>query len=58
MHNTVISRTRTGFTEVYALSLSKDCDLHLWPSDMGHVCDTLSCRDYYLCKIIFKSRYA
>ena len=27
MHNTVMGRTRTGFTEVYAQSLSVDCDL-------------------------------
>ena len=29
MHNTVIGRTRTDFTEVYAQSLSVDCDLDL-----------------------------
>ena len=29
MHNKVMSRTRTGFTEVYAQSLSADCDLDL-----------------------------
>ena len=27
MHNKVMGRTQTGFTEVYAQSLSADCDL-------------------------------
>ena len=50
--------TRTGFTEVYAQSLSADCDLDLWPSDMLLNRDTLSCHDDHLCRIIFKFRYA
>ena len=29
MYNKVMGRTRTGFTEVYAQSLSEDCDLDL-----------------------------
>ena len=29
LHNKVMGRTRTGFTEVYAQSLSADCDLDL-----------------------------
>ena len=29
MHNKVMGRTRTGFAEVYAQSLSEDCDLDL-----------------------------
>ena len=29
MHDKVMDRTRTGFTEVYAQSLSADCDLDL-----------------------------
>ena len=29
MHNKGMGRTRTGFTEVYAQSLSADCDLDL-----------------------------
>ena len=29
MHNKSMGRTRTGFTEVYAQSLSVDCDLDL-----------------------------
>ena len=29
MQNKVMGRTRTGFTEVYAQSLSADCDLDL-----------------------------
>ena len=31
MHNKVMGRKRTGFTEVYAQSLSVDCDLDLDP---------------------------
>ena len=54
MHNKVMSRTQTGFTEVYAQSLSADCDLDLWPSHMVLVCDTSSCHDDHLCQIIFK----
>ena len=30
MHNKVMCRTPTGFTEVYAQSLSVDCDLAIW----------------------------
>ena len=55
MHNKVMGRTRTSFTEVYAQSLSVDCDLDLLPSDMVFVRDTSSCHDDYLCQIIFKS---
>ena len=29
MHKKVLDRTRTGFTEVYAQSLSADCELDL-----------------------------
>ena len=29
MHNKPMRRTRTGFTEVYAQSLSADCDIDL-----------------------------
>ena len=29
MHNKVMGQTQTGFTEVYAQSLSVDCDLDL-----------------------------
>ena len=29
MHNKVMGRTQTGFTEVYAKSLNADCDLDL-----------------------------
>ena len=58
MHNKVMGLTRTGSTEVYAQSLSADCDLNLWPSDMVLVRDTLSCHDDHLCQIIFKSHYA
>ena len=42
---------------VYAQSLSADCDLHLWPSDMVLVPDTSSCHDDHLCQIIFKSHH-
>ena len=55
MHNKVMGRTRTGFTEIYAQRLSADCDLE--PSDMVLVRDR-SCHDDHLCQIIFKSHYA
>ena len=29
MHNKIMGRTQTGFTEVYAQSLSADCELDL-----------------------------
>ena len=58
MHNKIMGRTQTGFTEVYAQSLSADCELDLWPSDMVLVHDTLFCHDDHLCQIIFKSHYA
>ena len=57
MHNKVMDRTRTGFTEVYAQSLSADCVLDLWPSDMVLVRDTWSYHDDHLCQIIFKSHH-
>ena len=55
MHNKVLGRTRTDFTEVYAQSLSADCDLNLQPSDMVLVLDTSSCHDDHLCQTIFQS---
>ena len=55
MHFKVMGRTRTGFTEVYAQSLSADCDFELWPNDMVLVRDTSSCHNDHLCQIIFKS---
>ena len=58
MHNKVKGRARTGFTEVYAQSLSANCDLDLCLSDMVLVRDTLSCHDDHLYQIIFKSHYA
>ena len=39
-------------------SLSGNCDLDLWPSDIFSVCDTLSCHDNHLCQIIYKSHHA
>ena len=57
MYNKVMGRTRTGFTEVFAKSLSADCDLDLWPSDMVLVRNTSSCHDDHLCQIIFKSHH-
>ena len=57
MHSKVMGRTRTGFTEVYAQSLSADCDLDLGPSDMVLIRDTSSCHDNLFCQIIFKSHY-
>ena len=49
MNNKVMDRTRTDITEVYAQSLSADCDLDIWPSDMVLVCDTSSRHDDHLC---------
>ena len=46
---------KTGSTEVYAQSLSADCDLNLWPSNMVYVHDTSSCHDDHLCQIIFSN---
>ena len=54
----VMGPTRTFSTEVYAQSLSADCDLDLLPIDMFFVRDTLSCRDNDLCQIIFESHHA
>ena len=58
MHNKVMGRTQTGFTDVYAQKFSADCDLDLLPSDMVLVHDISSCHDNHLCQIIFKSHYA
>ena len=41
-------QTQTGFTDIYAQSLSADCDLDLWPSDMVLVHNTSSCPDNQL----------
>ena len=51
---------RTGFTEIYAQSLSADCDIHvnLWPNNMVLVRDKLFCHDDHLYQIVFKSRHA
>ena len=58
MHNKVMGWTQPGFTEVYAQSLSADCDLDLSPSEKNIVWDTLfETNDDYLCQIIFKSHY-
>ena len=51
-------QTQTGFTEIYAQSLSADCDIDLWSRDMVLVRDTLFCHDYHLYQIIFKSDHA
>ena len=54
MHNKVMSGTRTGFTEVYAQSLSADCDLDLccnlglWHSDM-----VIDCSMMIICAKLF-----
>ena len=58
MHNNVMGRTQTGFTEVYAQSSKADCDLDLWPSDMVLVHDTSSCHGDHLYQNIFKSHNA
>ena len=48
----------TGFTEIYAQSLSADRDTDLWPNDMVLIHDSLFCHDDYLYQIIFKSHHA
>ena len=58
MHDKVIGWTQTGFTGVYAQSLSADCDLDLSPSNMILVLYTLSCHDDNLCQTVFKSHLA
>ena len=58
MHNKVMGRKRTGFTEFYAQSLSADCHLSFWPSNMALVQDILSGHDDNLCQIIYKSHKA
>ena len=35
-------KTQTGFTGIYAQSLSADCDIDLWPNSMVLVHDTWS----------------
>ena len=57
MPHKAMGRTGTGFTEVYAQSLSADCDLDILPSDMVLVRDTSSCHDNHLCQNIFKSNH-
>ena len=49
MHNKIMGRTRTGFTEAYAQRLRVDCDLDLSRSDMVLARDTLSCHDEQMC---------
>ena len=41
MHYKVMGRTLTGFTLVYAQSLSADCDFDIRPGDMVFICDTM-----------------
>ena len=50
--------TRTGFTEIYAQSLSVDCDKGVWPNSMVLVHDTLFCHGDHLYQIIFKTHHA
>ena len=57
MHDKVMGRKRTGFTEFYQ-SLSADYDLDLLPSGMVLGRDTLSGHDNHFCQIIFKSHHA
>ena len=58
MHNKIMGRTQTGFTEVYVQSLSADCDLDLWPRGMVLVRHTSSCHDDRLRQIMFKFHHA
>ena len=55
--NKVISRTRTGFTEAYAQTVSADCEFDLRRSNMVLAQDVLSCLADHLCLIIFKSHH-
>ena len=48
-------QTQTGFTEIYAQSLSADCDIDLWAKDMVLVHDTLFYHEDHLYQLIFKS---
>ena len=45
----VMGQTQTGFTEVYAQSLSADCDLDNWPSNMVPDRNTSSSHNDHLC---------
>ena len=58
MHYKVMGRARTGFTEVFAQSLSADSDFDPGRNDMVFSLDRLSCHDDHLCQLIFASRYA
>ena len=53
-----MGRTRIGFTQAYAQSLSANCDLDLWPSNIVLTWDTSSCHDDHLWQIIFKTPHA
>ena len=49
---------QTGFTEIYAQSLSADCNIDLRRNDMVLVHDTLLCHEDHLYQLIFKSHHA
>ena len=51
IHNKVKGGTQKRFIEVYAQSLSADCDLDLLPSDIILVRDTSSCHDDHCAKL-------
>ena len=55
---TSYAQTRTGFTEIYAQSLSADWYIDLWCNDTVLVHDTLFCHDDHLYQLIFKSHHA
>ena len=57
-HRSSYGQTQTGFTEIYAQSLSADCDIDLWPNDMVLVHDTLFCHDDHLYQPIFRIHHA
>ena len=45
-----------GWTwDAYPQTVSVDCDLDVWPSDMVLIHDTSPSRDDHFCQIIFKS---
>ena len=56
---TKLWETQKCLFEIYAQSLSEDCDTELWPDDiMVLVHDKLFCHDDHLYQIIFKSHHA
>ena len=57
-HNKVMGRTQTGFTEVYAQSLSADCDLDLDLATLFLFTTHRLVMIIICAKMAFKSHYA